>query len=112
MGTMDQGIIFPKTGGSRLQLTVFSDADMAGGHRRTMEHLWRARLPRVSSNFMVVAETEDGGAVYVRGRVRSGVPSCVAIPAAGRADRCGSSPTSTDGGQPAHHHPREESSSP
>ena len=30
MGTMDQGIIFPKTGGSRLQLTVFSDADMAG----------------------------------------------------------------------------------
>ena len=29
-GTVDQGIIFPKTGGSRLQLTVFSDADMAG----------------------------------------------------------------------------------
>ncbi|XP_066392492.1 uncharacterized mitochondrial protein AtMg00810-like [Miscanthus floridulus] len=28
-GTVDQGIIFPKTGGSRLQLTVFSDADMA-----------------------------------------------------------------------------------
>ncbi|XP_066363892.1 secreted RxLR effector protein 161-like [Miscanthus floridulus] len=27
-GTVDQGIIFPKTGGSRLQLTVFSDADM------------------------------------------------------------------------------------
>ena len=30
-GTVDHGIIFPKTGGSRLQLTVFSDADMAGG---------------------------------------------------------------------------------
>ncbi|XP_066358124.1 secreted RxLR effector protein 161-like [Miscanthus floridulus] len=29
-GTVDQGIIFPKTGGSRLQLTVFSDANMAG----------------------------------------------------------------------------------
>ena len=27
--------------------------------------------------------------------------SCVAAPAAGRADRCGSSPTGTDGGQPA-----------
>ena len=27
---VDQGIIFPKTGGSRLQLTVFSDADMTG----------------------------------------------------------------------------------
>ncbi|XP_066333359.1 secreted RxLR effector protein 161-like [Miscanthus floridulus] len=37
-GTVDQGIIFPKTGGSRLQLTVFSDADMAGdidGRRST-----------------------------------------------------------------------------
>ena len=36
---------------------------------------------------MAVAETEDGGAIYVRGRVRSGghsgVPSCVATPAAG-----------------------------
>ena len=29
-GTVDQGIIFSKTGGSRLQLTVFNDADMAG----------------------------------------------------------------------------------
>ena len=29
-GTVDQGIIFLKTGRSRLQLTVFSDADMAG----------------------------------------------------------------------------------
>ncbi|XP_066342363.1 secreted RxLR effector protein 161-like [Miscanthus floridulus] len=37
-GTMDQGIVFPKTGRSRLQLTVFSDADMAGdidGRRST-----------------------------------------------------------------------------
>ena len=37
-GTVDQGIIFPKTGGSRLQLTVFSNADMAGdidGRRST-----------------------------------------------------------------------------
>ena len=35
---MDHGIIFPKTGGSGLQLTVFSDADMAGdidGRRST-----------------------------------------------------------------------------
>ncbi|XP_066317842.1 uncharacterized protein [Miscanthus floridulus] len=29
-GMVDQGIIFPKTGGSRLQLTVFSNVDMAG----------------------------------------------------------------------------------
>ncbi|XP_066341092.1 uncharacterized mitochondrial protein AtMg00810-like [Miscanthus floridulus] len=29
-GTVDQGIVFPKTDGSRLQLTVFSDVDMAG----------------------------------------------------------------------------------
>ena len=29
-GTVDQVIVFPKTDGSRLQLTVFSDADMAG----------------------------------------------------------------------------------
>ena len=37
-GTVDQRIVFPKTGGSRLQLTVFSDADMAGnidGRRST-----------------------------------------------------------------------------
>ena len=37
-GTMDQVIVFPKTGGSGLQLTVFSDADMAGdidGRRST-----------------------------------------------------------------------------
>ncbi|XP_066365121.1 uncharacterized protein [Miscanthus floridulus] len=36
--TVDQEIVFPKTGGSGLQLTVFSDADMAGdidGRRRT-----------------------------------------------------------------------------
>ncbi|XP_066347925.1 secreted RxLR effector protein 161-like [Miscanthus floridulus] len=29
-GTVDHGIIFPKTSESRLQLTVFSDTDMAG----------------------------------------------------------------------------------
>ncbi|XP_066354335.1 secreted RxLR effector protein 161-like [Miscanthus floridulus] len=29
-GMVDQGIIFPKTSGSRLQLTMFSDVDMAG----------------------------------------------------------------------------------
>ncbi|XP_066392117.1 secreted RxLR effector protein 161-like [Miscanthus floridulus] len=37
-GTVDQGIIFSKTGRSRLQLSVFSDADMAGdidGRRST-----------------------------------------------------------------------------
>ena len=37
-GTVDQGIVFPKTGESRLQLTVFSDAYMAGdinGRRST-----------------------------------------------------------------------------
>ena len=37
-GTVDQGIVFPKTSGSRLQLTVFSDTDMTGdidGRRST-----------------------------------------------------------------------------
>ena len=37
-GTVDQGIVFPKTGRSGLQLTVFSDADMVGdidGRRST-----------------------------------------------------------------------------
>ena len=37
-GMVDQGIVFPKTGRSRLQLTMFSDADMAGdidGQRST-----------------------------------------------------------------------------
>ncbi|XP_066316492.1 secreted RxLR effector protein 161-like [Miscanthus floridulus] len=37
-GTVDQEIVFPKTSGSRLQLTVFSDADIAGdidGRRST-----------------------------------------------------------------------------
>ena len=37
-GTVDQGIVFPKTGGSGPQLTVFSDADMVGdidGQRST-----------------------------------------------------------------------------
>ncbi|XP_066341476.1 uncharacterized mitochondrial protein AtMg00810-like [Miscanthus floridulus] len=37
-GTVDQGITFPKIGGSRLQLIVFSDVDMAGdidGRRST-----------------------------------------------------------------------------
>ena len=72
--------------------------------------------PRVLHNLMAVAETEGGGAVHMRGRVRggghSGMPSYVAEPAAGRADRCGSSATSTDGGQPARHRPREESGSP
>ncbi|XP_066333435.1 secreted RxLR effector protein 161-like [Miscanthus floridulus] len=33
-GTVDHGIIFPKTGKSRLQLIVFSDADMAGDIER------------------------------------------------------------------------------
>ena len=70
----------------------------------------------LAPNFIAVAETEGGGAIYVRGRVRSGghsgAPSCVAMPAAGRANRCGSSPTSTDGGQPARQRPREESDSP
>ena len=66
------------------------------------EHIWRAHLPQVGPNFMAVAKTEGGGAIYVRGKVcsggHSGVPSCVAMPATGLADQCGSSPTSTDGG--------------
>ena len=40
--TVDQGTVFPKTGGSRLQLTVFSDADIAGdidGRRSTSDVL-------------------------------------------------------------------------
>ncbi|XP_066365439.1 secreted RxLR effector protein 161-like [Miscanthus floridulus] len=36
-GTVDQGIIFPKTGGSRLQLTMSSDVDMVGD----IDRRWR-----------------------------------------------------------------------
>ena len=67
-GTMDQGIIFPKTGGSSCS-SLFSAMQTRWEYRRTTKHLWRARLPRVGFNFMVVAETEGGGAVYVRGRI-------------------------------------------
>ena len=41
-GTVDQVIVFPKTGGSGLQLTVFCDADMVGdidGRRSTSSML-------------------------------------------------------------------------
>ena len=50
-GTMDQGIVLPKTGGSRLQLTVFSDADMAGdidGRRSTSDVLIFPRSTPIS----------------------------------------------------------------
>ena len=114
-GTVDQGIIFPKTGESRLQLIVFSDANMAGdidGRRSTsgvLVFLGSAPISWLTLKQKVVR------AIYVRGRVRSGghsgVPSCVAAPTARRADRYGSSPTSTNGGQPARHRPREESGS-
>ena len=65
---------------------------------------------------MAVAKTEGCGSVYMQdivcGGGHSGMPSCVAAPAAGRADWCGSSPTSTDGGQPARYRSREEFGSP
>ena len=113
-GTVDHGIVFSKTGKSRLQFTVFSDADMAGTSTDGGVFLVCC-LPLVGPNFMAVAETEGGSAIYVRGRVHSGghsgVPSCVAAPAVGRADRRGCSPTNTDGGQPARHRPCEESGS-
>ena len=50
-GTVDQEIIFPKTSGSRLQLTVFSDADMVGdidGRRSTSSMLVFLRSAPIS----------------------------------------------------------------
>ena len=60
---------------------MFSDADMTGD----IDGRWSTSgvlvFLRVSPNFMAVAEIEGGGAIYVRGRVRSGghsgMPSCV-----------------------------------
>ncbi|XP_066391807.1 secreted RxLR effector protein 161-like [Miscanthus floridulus] len=49
--TVDQGIVFPKTGESRLQLTMFSDADMAGdidGQRSTSNMLVFLRSAPIS----------------------------------------------------------------
>ena len=60
-GTVDHGIIFPKTGGSRLQLTVFSDADMTrdiDGRRstsRVLVFLGPAPILWMSLKQMVVA---------------------------------------------------------
>ena len=69
-GTVDQGIIFPKIGGSRLQLTVFSDADMAediDGRRSTSGMLVFLRSAPISW----LPLKQKVVAVYVRGRVRS-----------------------------------------
>ena len=41
--TVDQGIVFPKTSGSGLQLTVFSDADMATD-TAACQAVWLRRL--------------------------------------------------------------------
>ncbi|XP_066373397.1 secreted RxLR effector protein 161-like [Miscanthus floridulus] len=60
-GMVDQGIIFPKTGGSRLQLTVFSDADMVGdidGRQSTSSmliFLWLSPISWLSLKQKVVA---------------------------------------------------------
>ena len=68
-GTVDQGIVFLKTGGSRLQLIVFSDADMAediDGQRSTSGVLFfhgSAQISWLSLKQKVVVlstcETED-----------------------------------------------------
>ena len=50
-GTVDHRIIFPKTGKGRLQLTVFSNADMAGdidGRRSTSSVLVFLRSAPIS----------------------------------------------------------------
>ena len=113
-GTVDQWIVFPKTCVSRLQLTVFSDADMAGdiderrGTSGVLVFLGSAPISWLLLKQKVVA-LSTCEAEYVA----AATTACqvVATSAARRADRCGSSPTSTDGGQPAHHRPREESGS-
>ena len=64
-GMVDQGIIFPKTDGSRLQLTVFSDADMAGdidGRRSTSSVLVFLESALIS---WLSLKTEGGGVVYL-----------------------------------------------
>ena len=106
-GMVDQVIVFPKISGSGLQLTVFSDVDMAGdidGRRSTsgvLVFLGSAPISWLSLKQKVVA-LSTCEAKYV----------VAATAAARRADRCGSSPTSTDARQPAHHHPHKESGSP
>ena len=91
---------------------MFSDADMAGdidgrwSTSNVLVFLGSAPIPWLLLKQKVVAlstcEVE-----YVAAATAA-CQSCVAAPAAGRADRRGSSPTSTNGGQPACHRPREE----
>ncbi|XP_066391709.1 secreted RxLR effector protein 161-like [Miscanthus floridulus] len=82
-----KGIIFPKTSGSRLQLTVFSDADMAGdidGWRSTsvvLVFLGSALNSWLSLKQKVVVLSMYQAEYVARGHI--GVPSCVATPAAG-----------------------------
>ena len=64
-GTVDQGIVFSKIGGSGLQLTVFSDADMAGdidGRRSTSSVLVFLESALIS---WLSLKTEGGGVVYL-----------------------------------------------
>ena len=85
-GTVDQGIIFPKTDRSRLQLTMFNNADMAGdinGRRSTssvLVFLGSALISWLSLKQKVVALST---CETVRSSGHSGVPSCMAVPAAG-----------------------------
>jgi hypothetical protein len=85
-GTIDQGVIFPKTSGARLQLRRFSDTDMAG-------HVdgWKCTsgvLAFLGSSPVAWQSTgaEGGGAINVQSRVHrsghGGVPRSTAAPAA------------------------------
>ncbi|XP_066333467.1 secreted RxLR effector protein 161-like [Miscanthus floridulus] len=114
--TVDQVIVFPKTDGSGLQLTVFSDADMAGdidGRWSTsgvLVFLGSAPISWLSLKQKVVA-LSTCKAKYVAATTAA----CQVVwlrRLLGRVDRCGSSPTSTDCGQPARHRLREEFGSP
>ena len=100
-GTVDHGIVFPKTDGTRLQLTMFSDTAMAGdidGRRSTsgvLVFLGPALISWLSLKQKVVALQ----AVWLRRLL-------------GEVIGVEAHPTSTDGGQSARHRPREESGSP